>query len=142
MVLLFTKVALLICFCALAVGYGPFLGSQHAGRAAHRLQRHRGHGGANAVQRVHFASLPPTTMMTGTTVQATLDAVDLLTGAEPAQAAIVRARFGRLVLTLVCFAAGCAAAATLYAYVGFWCLVVAVLVGAAAAMTRIENPVP
>ena len=45
--------------------------------------------------------MPPTTMMTGTTVQATLDAVDLLTGAEPAQAAIVRARFGRLVLTLV-----------------------------------------
>ncbi len=141
-VLLFTKVALLICFCALAVGYGPFpdpntpaaLLTGFSGIAAMAVQ--------NAVQRVHFASLPPTTMMTGTTVQATLDAVDLLTGAEPAQAAIVRARFGRLVLTLVCFAAGCAAAATLYAYVGFWCLVVAVLVGAAAAMTRIENPVP
>ena len=139
-ILLATKVALLICFFALAVGYGPFpdpntpaaLLAGFSGIAAMAVQ--------NAVQRVHFASLPPTTMMTGTTVQATLDAVDLLTGAEPAQAAVVRTRFRRFALTLICFAAGCAAAAVLYAYVGFWCLAVAVIVGATAATMALSLP--
>jgi uncharacterized membrane protein YoaK (UPF0700 family) len=47
----------------------------------------------NAVQRVHFAGMPPTTIMTGNTTQATLDAIDLMRGAEGDQAAAVRARF-------------------------------------------------
>lgn len=140
--LLAAKVALLVCFFALAVGYGPFpdpntpaaLLTGFSGIAAMAVQ--------NALQRVHLASLPPSTMMTGTTVQATLDAVDLLTGVEPAQKAAVRARFSRFALTLLCFAAGCAAAATLYAYVGFWCLAVAVVVGATAAMIRIDDATP
>jgi len=135
-ILLAAKVALLLAFFLLAVLYGPFpdpntpaaLLTGFSGIAAMALQ--------NAVQRVHFASLPPTTMMTGSTVQATLDAVDLLGGGDPAQAAAVRARFRRLVLTLVSFGAGCALAALLYAKVGFWCLGVAVVVGAVAAMIR------
>jgi uncharacterized membrane protein YoaK (UPF0700 family) len=137
--LLAAKVVLLICFCALAVGCGPFpdpntpaaLLTGFSGIAAMAVQ--------NAVQRVHFASLPPTTMMTGSTVQATIDAVDLLTGAEPAQAAAVRSRLSRLALTLVSFAAGCAVAAILYNFLGFWCLAVAVVVGTLAAVMRVET---
>jgi uncharacterized membrane protein YoaK (UPF0700 family) len=137
--LLAVKVALLICFFALAVGFGPFpdpntpaaLLTGFAGIAAMAVQ--------NALQRVHLAALPPTTLMTGSTTQATLDAVDLLTGVEPAQRTAVRTRFGRLSLAILYFAAGCAVAALLYALVGFWCLAVPVIVGAAAALMRIEE---
>lgn len=133
------KVLLLFAFFVLAVRYGPFpdantpaaLLTGFCGIAAMAVQ--------NAFGRVHFPTLPPTTVMTNTTVQATLDAVDMLTGAEPAQAANVRARFRRLATSLISFAAGCAAAVILYFVIGFWCLGLAVIVGAAAAVLRIDG---
>jgi uncharacterized membrane protein YoaK (UPF0700 family) len=137
--LLTAKVILLMCFFALAVGCGPFpdantpaaLLTGFSGIAAMAIQ--------NAVQRVHLSALPPTTLMTGSTTQATIDAVDLLTGVEPTQRAAIRARFYRLSLAILYFAAGCATAALLYAWVGFWCLGVAVLIGIAAAVMRVEE---
>jgi uncharacterized membrane protein YoaK (UPF0700 family) len=90
------------------------------------------------VQRVHLSSLPPTTLMTGSTTQATIDAIDLISGTDPENAAAIRTRFGRLSLSILYFAAGCAASATLYWLIGFWCLGLAVLVGAAAALMRLE----
>ena len=76
--------------------------------------------------------------MTGSTTQATIDAVDLISGADPEHAAAIRTRFGRLSLSILYFAAGCASAAALYWLVGFWCLGVAVIVGAVAALMRAE----
>jgi uncharacterized membrane protein YoaK (UPF0700 family) len=136
------EVALLVLFFALAVTFGPFpdpdspaaLLTGFAAIAAMALQ--------NAVQRVHLANLPPTTLMTGSTTQATIDAVDLISGADPEHAAAIRTRFGRLSLSILYFAAGCAAAAALYWLVGFWCLSVAVIVGAAAALMRAEAKPP
>ena len=138
-ILLGAEVILMFAFFALAVWFGPFpdadspaaLLAGFAGIAAMALQ--------NAVQRVHLSNLPPTTMMTGTTTQATLDAVDLLSGADPQQAAAIRTRFGRLSLSIFYFAAGCAASALLFWLVGFWCLAVPVVVGAAAALMRSES---
>jgi uncharacterized membrane protein YoaK (UPF0700 family) len=138
-ILLVAKMLLLLCFFALAVGFGPFpdpdtpmaLLAGFAGIAAMALQ--------NAIQRVHLASLPPTTLMTGSTTQATIDAVDLLGGIDAPQAAQIRSRFGRLSLSILYFAAGCAASAILYIFVGFWSLAVAVLVAAAAAVMRTET---
>ena len=96
----------------------------------------------NAVQRVHLSYLPPTTLMTGNTTQLTIDAVDLLMGTEATQTAAVRTRFGRVALSIATFAAGCAAAATLYWLFGFWCLIVPVVFGALAAFIRLETPAP
>src|SRR5471032_1337849 len=137
-ILLGAEVALLLMFFVLAVAFGPFANADSlaalltgfAGIAAMALQ--------NAVQRVHLSNLPPTTLMTGSTTQATIDAVDLLVGTDPDHAAAIRTRFGRLSLSILYFAAGCATSATLYWLVGFWCLGVAVLVGAAAALMRLE----
>jgi len=137
--LLVVKVVLLIGFFALAAGLGPFpdpntpaaLLTGFIGIAAMAVQ--------NALQRVHLSALPPTTLMTGSTTQATIDAVDLLAGVEPAQRAAIRTRFGRLSLAILYFAAGCAVAALLYALVGFWCLAVPVCVGAVAAAMRIDE---
>ncbi|HWM83644.1 MAG TPA: YoaK family protein [Pseudolabrys sp.] len=137
-VLLIGKVALLVAFVALAVGYGPFpdpdspaaLLTGFAGIAAMAVQ--------NAVQRVHLSTLPPTTLMTGSTTQATLDAVDLLMGSDAAHSAQIRSRFGRLSLSIVYFAAGCAVAAVLYWLVGFWCLLLPVIVGILSTIIRTE----
>jgi len=138
-ILLVAKVVLLFCFFVLAVRLGPFPDSDapaalltgFAGIAAMAIQ--------NATQRVHFSSIPPTTLMTGNTTQAVLDAVDLMQGLPADKAAVVRPRFWRMVTAIACFAAGCAAAAGLYVFVGFWCLAVPVVVGAASAVMRIED---
>ena len=138
-IFLTTEAALLLAFFAAAVAFGPFpdpdsplaLLTGFAGIAAMALQ--------NALQRVHLSSSPPTTLMTGNTTQATLDAVDLLIAPEPGKAAETRARFTRVALSIAYFAAGCAASATLYWLVGFWSLGVAVVVGVAAAAMRLEE---
>jgi uncharacterized membrane protein YoaK (UPF0700 family) len=138
-ILLGAKVLFLAAFFVLAVALGPFPDSDvpaalltgFAGIAAMAIQ--------NGVQRVHLATLPPTTLMTGNTTQATLDAIDLLRGVDGDKNAVVRARFFATVRGLFFFAAGCAIAAILYAWVGFWCLAVSVLVGAASVIVRIED---
>jgi uncharacterized membrane protein YoaK (UPF0700 family) len=77
--------------------------------------------------------------MTGSTTQATLDAVDLFTERDPAQRAAIRTRFGRLALSILYFAAGCATAALLFWRFGLWCLALPVVVGAAAAVIRVDT---
>ena len=111
-ILLAAETALLLAFFTAAVAFGPFpdpdsplaLLTGFAGIAAMALQ--------NAQQRVHLASSPPTTLMTGNTTQATLDAVDLMIAPEPGKAAETRGRFTRVALSIVYFAAGCAASAS------------------------------
>jgi uncharacterized membrane protein YoaK (UPF0700 family) len=138
-ILLAVKVLFLAAFFALGVTLGPFPDSDvpaalltgFAGIAAMAIQ--------NAVQRVHFASVPPTTLMTGNTTQATLDAIDLLRGIDGDKADAVRARFAATLRGIFFFAAGCAVSAVLYAASGFWCLALPVAVGAAGAVMRIED---
>jgi uncharacterized membrane protein YoaK (UPF0700 family) len=137
-VLLGAEAVLLVAFFVLAVTLGPFADSD---TPAALLTGFMGIGAMavqNAVHRVHFGALPPSTIMTGNTTQAVLDAVDLLWGGSPEQAPVIRSRLGRLITALLYFAAGCAIAALLYAWLGFWCLAVPVIVGAATALTRIQ----
>ncbi len=82
-------------FLSLRVALGPFPDSDAPAALLTGFAGVSGMAIQNAVQRVHFASIPPTTLMTGNTTQAVLDAVDLLRRAEPTQAAAIRARFGR-----------------------------------------------
>jgi uncharacterized membrane protein YoaK (UPF0700 family) len=74
--------------------------------------------------------------MTGNTTQAVLDAVDLMRGVASDQATALRARFRRTFTSILYFAAGCAVAAALYLWIGFWCLSVPVAVGAGSALVR------
>jgi len=139
-IMLIAKVALLAAFFLLAVGFGPFANADSplalltgfAGIAAMALQ--------NAVQRVHLSSLSPTTLMTGSTTQASLDAVGLLAGLPPDEASNVRARLSRLAVSILLFAAGCAAGALLYWLVSFRSLAVPVIVGAMVAVIRLDGP--
>ena len=138
-IMLAIEFVLLAAFFALAVRFGPFedadrplaLLTGFAGIAAMAIQ--------NALQRVHLSSLPPTTLMTGSTTQATIDAVDLLAGTAAGDAAAVRTRFSRLAMSVLVFAAGCASGALLYWLTGFWCLAIPVLIGAVAAFMRLDE---
>ncbi|MGB7780851.1 MAG: DUF1275 family protein [Pseudolabrys sp.] len=140
-IMLTTEVILLAAFFGLAVTFGPFENADRplalltgfAGIAAMALQ--------NALQRVHLASLPPTTLMTGSTTQATIDAVDLLAGTAAGDAPAVRTRLSRMAMSVLLFAAGCAAGALLVWLAGFWCLAVPVIFGAIAAALRLDETV-
>jgi uncharacterized membrane protein YoaK (UPF0700 family) len=135
-ILLAAEAMLLLAFFAAAVSFGPFADSDAPLALITGFSAIAAMAVQNAVQRVHLAHEPPTTIMTGNTTQATLDAIDLITGAEPTHAAETRARLLRVILSILYFAAGCAAAAALYWFVGFWCLAIPVAVGAAAAILQ------
>jgi uncharacterized membrane protein YoaK (UPF0700 family) len=140
--LLGLEALLLTGFFVSAVMLGPFPDSDapaallvgFTGIAAMAIQ--------NAVQRVHFASIPPTTIMTGNTTQAVLDAVDLWRGDPSSDRAVVKARFGRTIRGIAWFALGCAAAAALYFWVGLWCLALPALVAMITAINSksLETP--
>jgi uncharacterized membrane protein YoaK (UPF0700 family) len=133
-ILLVVKVCFLLAFFVLAVSFGPFPDSDAPAALLTGFAGIAGMATQNAMQRVHFASIPPTTLMTGNTTQAVLDAVDLLRGVEQDNAPAVRARLARTLRGIVWFAGGCAAAALLYFWIGFWCLALPVVVGAATAI--------
>lgn len=93
----------------------------------------------NAVQRLHLANLPPTTIMTGNTTEVTLDGIDLLTGYKRGAALDHQHTLSAHARGLVVFAAGCAAAAALFAWIGFWCLGVPLALAVLTAITSAED---
>jgi uncharacterized membrane protein YoaK (UPF0700 family) len=139
--LLGAEVVLLAIFFACAVILGPF---PNADAPAALLTAFAGVAGMavqNAITRTYLSALPATTIMTGNTTQAALDVADLLRpGAhDPAQVATVRARLKRTLATILWFAGGCAVAALLHAWVGFWSLAVPVAVALTGALTRTSD---
>jgi uncharacterized membrane protein YoaK (UPF0700 family) len=76
-------------------------------------------GVQNAASRTVFASLSPTTVMTGNVTQLAIDAVDLIVGGPEATLDPVRARFKRFWPPVVAFAAGAACGALGYKSGGF-----------------------
>jgi uncharacterized membrane protein YoaK (UPF0700 family) len=138
-ILLGVKVALLLAFFVLAVRFGPFPDSDSPVALLAGFTAIAAMAIQNAVHRVHFSTLPPTTLMTGNVTQATLDAVDLLSGMTGGQSATIRLRMVRTLTGILAFAAGCALAAVLYAWIGFWCLAVPVVTGAVSAIVRIGD---
>jgi len=132
--LLLAKVLFLLIFFVLAVALGPFPDSDAPAALVTGFAGVAGMAIQNAVQRVHFASMPPTTLMTGNTTQAAIDAVDILSGAVASTSTNIRERFGRTIRGVFWFAVGCALSAALFYVVGFWCLAAPVAVGVATAI--------
>jgi uncharacterized membrane protein YoaK (UPF0700 family) len=75
----------------------------------------------NAAHRVHLASAPPSTYMTGTTTQIMLDLADAMHGLAPEVARATLERLKHMAVSVVAFGAGCALGALLYAWIGVWC---------------------
>jgi len=81
----------------------------------------------NAASRTVFASLAPTTVMTGNVTQVVIDLVDLAAGGQ----AEARARLHRMVPPVLTFTVGALAGALLYSVVGHLAVLVPILAIAA-----------
>jgi uncharacterized membrane protein YoaK (UPF0700 family) len=122
--LLGVKLLLLTVVGALAVRFGPFPSGDTLPAAVTGLTLVAGMAIQNALQRVHLANAPPTTIMTGTTTQMMLDVADLLHGVAHESEDLTRARLQRMSRAVFSFALGCALAALLYAVIDVWCFAV------------------
>ena len=115
------QVGLLMAAALLAIRSGPFSDGDTLAALVTGMTLVAAMAIQNAVQRTHLGSSPPTTIMTGNTVQIMLDLADLLRGAAPDAAALIRPRLRRMGIAVAAFASGCAAAAFAYHYGGVWC---------------------
>ena len=96
----------------------------------------------NAASRIHLATAPPTTLMTGTTTQIMIDIADLVRGLAPEAKAAAKARLSKMVPNVVAFAVGCGAGAFLYSRLGMWCFVLPpVLAALPVMMSATKEPV-
>lgn len=129
--LLGLQLLLLTAGCALAVVLGPFQHVDNMAGLITGMTLVAGMAVQNAAHRIHLPSVPPSTLMTGTTTQVMIDLTDLLRRAHCDEVATVKARLGRMSRSLAAFAVGCAAGAIVYASLGSWCFVVPVLISLA-----------
>jgi uncharacterized membrane protein YoaK (UPF0700 family) len=123
--LLAAQLALTIIGALLATSYGPFANADGLAALATGMTFVAAMAIQNAAHRVHFASAPPSTLMTGNTTQIMLDVGDLIHGLSPEKAAVTRERFRQLTVSILAFAGGCALGALLFASIGVWCFWVA-----------------
>jgi uncharacterized membrane protein YoaK (UPF0700 family) len=122
------KLVLLSVGAALAIWHGPFADGDSSYAIATGMILVAAMAIQNAVHRIHMPSMPPTTLMTGTTTQIMIDLADMMHGLPGGTEAATRARLGRMGVAVVSFAAGAAAAALLLAKVGSWCFLLPPLI--------------
>lgn len=131
---------LLAAFFLLAVTLGPFHDGDATGAVVTGLVGVIAMSIQNAVQRVHLAKDPPTTILTGTTTQFAVDLADSLAGRSTMASAEARRRFHALARAILSFGAGALAAALAYRVVGLGCLVIAVAVAGLVALQKAAEP--
>ena len=136
--LLAIKVLLLVAGAVLAIHFGPFHDGDSWQAITTGMVLVAAMAIQNAVHRVHLASSPPSTLMTGTTTQVMLDIADKIYPREGADAP--PARLVQMATNVVVFAVGCGAAALLFMRFGVWCFVVPPVVGAISLILRIAEP--
>jgi uncharacterized membrane protein YoaK (UPF0700 family) len=135
--MLVLKAALLLAGGILAIHFGPFDDGDSASAMLTGLVLVSAMAIQNAVHRIHLGSAPPTTLMTGTTTQVMVDLADLMRGGQaPEEAAAARARMRRMAAAVAWFAAGCAAAALIYARWNVWCFAVPPVLAACAVVLQ------
>ena len=126
------KVLLLALGGGLAIAHGPFADGDSGPAIATGMILVAAMAIQNAIHRIRLASAPPTTLMTGSTTQIVIDAVDLLQGAgfSGDQRAATRARIAKLLASVLAFAFGCGLAALGFHLVKTWCFLLPPLLGA------------
>ncbi len=141
-ILLAIEFVLLTIGAALAVTLGPFASSDTGPALITGMTLVCAMALQNALQRIHLASAPPTTIMTGNTTQIMIDIVDILRPLPDAQRGLVKARLPRLVAGMASFVIGCAGGALLFVLLGVWCFAVPPVFALAALLLRAETPPP
>jgi uncharacterized membrane protein YoaK (UPF0700 family) len=130
--LVLAEMVLLTAGCGLAIHFGPFHNGDAVPALATGMTLVVAMAVQNALHRMHLNAAPPSTLMTGTTTQIMIDVVDFLRAGPDTDVGAVRARLGRLVLTVAGFAAGCGAAAVLFIQLGPLCFALPPVLGFAA----------
>jgi uncharacterized membrane protein YoaK (UPF0700 family) len=139
-VLLALECVLLSIGAVLAVTLGPFTDSDTPAALVTGMTLVAAMAIQNGLQRIHLASAPPTTIMTGNTTQIMIDIVDALRPLPEAQRDPVRARLPKLIVGMTAFVIGCAGGAGIFAWIGVWCFAVPPVLALGAIFLRIENP--
>lgn len=140
--LLAAQTALLLLFLLLAVGLGPFSDGDSPAAMLAGLVGVTAMAIQNAVQRIHLSAEPPSTILTGTTTQFAIDLTDFLTGRSSMTSDAARHRFLSLARAILAFGAGSLTAAASFHLVGLSCLAIAVVVSAAVAVLKANEPPP
>ncbi|HEY8052694.1 MAG TPA: YoaK family protein [Steroidobacteraceae bacterium] len=96
-------------------------------------------GVQNAAARTVFASLSPTTVMTGNVTQVVLDCVDYRLSGDAQLRSGARARLAKFGPPVIGFAAGAVAGALLYRVAGFWCVVLPMVIIGGLLLRRSES---
>ncbi|UXN66676.1 DUF1275 family protein (plasmid) [Phyllobacterium sp. A18/5-2] len=130
------KLLLLTVAAVLAISYGPFPDGDSWTALVTGMVLVSAMAIQNAVHRIHLATAPPTTLMTGTTTQIMIDFADLLHGTEADKIEGVRQRVKKMVLSVFAFACGCGLAAALYLIVQIGCFIVPPLLALVALLLR------
>jgi len=136
--LLAIKVLLLIAGAALAIRLGPFHDGDSWRAVLTGMTLVAAMAVQNAVHRIHLGSVPPSTLMTGTTTQIMIDLADLVYP-DPTMQTHPGSKLGLMSLNVVVFALGCGAAALLFLKFGVWCFVWPPLLGALALVVRLAD---
>jgi uncharacterized membrane protein YoaK (UPF0700 family) len=134
------KVVLLSLGAALAIAFGPFDSGDGWAALSVGMFLVAAMAIQNAIHRIHMGALPPTTIMTGNTVQIMIDLADLMRGVPTAARQAIRSRLSRMSAGVTAFAAGCAAAALIYATQGIWCFVLPPVIAACTLWLGESNP--
>jgi len=119
--LMATQLAVTILGAFLATSFGPFLNADGYAALLTGMTFVAAMAIQNAAHRVHFASSPPSTIMTGTTTQIMIDLGDVIHGLTPDKAAATRERLRHMTMSVLAFATGCTLGALLYASISVWC---------------------
>lgn len=138
--MLLMELALLIAASALAVALGPFHNGDALPTIVTGLTFVAAMAIQNALQRIHLATFPPTTLMTGNVTQVVIDFVDLRRKVvEETKRTVARVRLFRMATNIGAFAAGCALGAFLLTVIGMWSFAVAPAVILAGAFVPLEG---
>jgi uncharacterized membrane protein YoaK (UPF0700 family) len=138
-IILGLKVVLLVCGAVLAIRLGPFPNGDAWQAVVTGMVLVAAMAIQNAAHRIHLGTAPPSTLMTGTTTQIMIDLADIMQAPTPDNPRRPGARLLGMSANIGAFAAGCAAAALLYAHVGVWCFVIPPMLGAAALFLRVAE---
>ncbi|HXC22139.1 MAG TPA: YoaK family protein [Steroidobacteraceae bacterium] len=134
------KVALLILGAALAIGLGPFASGDGWAALLTGMILVAAMAIQNAIHRIHMSAAPPTTIMTGNTTQIMIDLADLMRGVPADARNAIRSRLSRMSGSVAAFAAGCAAAALIYAKQDVWCFLLPPIIGGCSLWLRELRP--
>jgi uncharacterized membrane protein YoaK (UPF0700 family) len=136
-ILISLKVVLLVTGAVLAIHFGPFHDGDTWQAVLTGMVLVSAMAIQNAVHRVHLASAPPSTLMTGTTTQIMLDLADMIYARN--ESSPPPARLVPMAVNVLVFALGCGAAALLYVRFNVWCFVVPPILGALSLALRLAG---